>query len=249
MNPKTSVVILAAGKGTRMRSELPKVLHPVAQKPMLLHAIEAAQKIDPAQIVVVVGYGAGQVQDAIDDDVDFVLQQPQLGTGHAAQLALQKIRDDAGDLIVSYGDMPLLTADIFRDLRAARRRHQVSAVVLTTTMDPPPAFGRIVRDAAGQLLSIVEDKDCSPAQKAITEVNVAVYCFALGPLKRALARLRNNNAQNEYYLTDVIALLRQDGERVEAMHSDDVEACIGVNDLDDLARVEQIMARRTRHKH
>ena len=227
-----------------MKSDLPKVLHPVAGRPMLQHAIDAAQKIDPAQILVVVGYGADAVQKNIADDVAYVLQEPQLGTGHAAQLAMKKVAADSDEIIVSYGDMPLLTGQIFKNLRQARYQQNAAAVVLTTTMDPPGSFGRIIRDEKGALLAIVEDKDCTPAQKAITEVNVAVYCFARAPLQKALARLKNDNAQGEYYLTDVIGLMRDDGERVAAMRSDDVEACLGVNDLDDLARADAVMRAR-----
>lgn len=236
-----AVVILAAGKGTRMQSELPKVLHPVAGRPMLAHAVEAAQGLHPKQVLVVVGYGADLVQAQMGETLDYALQEPQLGTGHALQVAMPALHLDQGELIVSYGDMPLLNAKILQALRDARRASAAAAVVLTTTMDPPPAFGRIVRDAQGQLAAIVEDRDCCAEQKAITEVNVAVYAFALAPLRQALSQLRNDNAQGEYYLTDVIGLMRAAGERVEALRVDDAQACLGVNSLDDLALVEQIL--------
>ena len=244
MSHKTSVVILAAGKGTRMKSDVPKVLHPVAGEPMLSHAVKAAQGVGAAQILVVVGYGAEQVKAQMGSELDYVLQDPQLGTGHAMQLALPALSADDGELIVTYGDMPLLSAKILADLRSYRQQKNAAAVVLTTRMDPPGSFGRILRNKAGDLLAIVENKDCSPEQKEINEVNVAVYCFSLPPLKKALTRLSNNNAQGEYYLTDVIALLREDQQEVAAMLSDDAEACLGVNDLLDLQRADQIMRRR-----
>ncbi|MFH1809071.1 MAG: NTP transferase domain-containing protein [Pseudomonadota bacterium] len=244
MSESTCVVILAAGKGTRMKSELPKVLHTVQARPMIAWALDAARAVQPERIVVVVGHGAEQVRGVLGPDVQSVVQQPQLGTGHAMQVALPALADRTGDVLVSYGDMPLLTGATLASIRDGRRQRGAAASVLTAIMDPPPAYGRIVRDAAGHFEGIVEDRDCSPAQKLLTEVNIAVYCFALGPLREALARLRPDNAQGEYYLTDVLAHLRQAGHDVVTVASKDREELLGVNDLEGLRQVEQILAQR-----
>lgn len=205
-----NVVILAAGLGKRMQSDLPKVLHPVAGRPMLGHAIEAARQLDPQRIVIVVGHGAQRVQDAFKDQADlvFVIQSPQNGTGHAVQQALPQL--DAGvqsTTLVLYGDVPLVQSATLQRLRAAC---DSGLAILTETVADPTGYGRILRDADGQVTGIVEDKDASPQQRTITEVNTGILVASTAHLADWLARIDNNNAQGEYYLTDIVALAVND---------------------------------------
>lgn len=205
-----NVVILAAGLGKRMQSDLPKVLHPVAGRPMLGHAIEAARQLDPQRIVIVVGHGAQRVQDAFKDQADlvFVTQSPQNGTGHAVQQALPQL--DAGvqsTTLVLYGDVPLVQSATLQRLRAAC---DSGLAILTETVADPTGYGRILRDADGQVTGIVEDKDASPQQRTITEVNTGILVASTARLADWLARIDNNNAQGEYYLTDIVALAVND---------------------------------------
>lgn len=241
MNSASCVVILAAGKGTRMKSELPKVLHQIKGRPMLSYAVATAQKLQPQQIVVVTGFGADLVQSEMGDDLVYALQEPQLGTGHAVMCAMPSVAKTATEVIVTYGDMPLLTAETLDKLRQVRQERQCAATVLTAIIDSLPPFGRIVRDAAGQFLRIVEDRDCSEEQKQIPEVNLGIYCFAVEPLRKALAGLNTNNAQGEYYLTDVLELLLGDGHQVVTVTTTDQKQAMGINNLDDLAQVESYL--------
>jgi len=246
MSDDTKVVILAAGKGTRMRSELPKVLHPLRGQPMLQHAVEAARGMDPEQIVLVVGYRHQLVRDAFGEGFAYALQEPQLGTGHAVQVAASLLQGFEGDVVVTYGDMPLLRGETLAAVRATRRGASAAACALTAELEDPFAYGRVVRDAGGEFARIVEDKDCTPDQREIKEVNLGVYAFAAGPLLRALGELRAANAQGEYYLTDVPELLVGQGERVVTHRLDDLEEAVGVNDLEALTRVEAALARRAK---
>lgn len=244
MTTATRVIILAAGKGTRMKSELPKVLHRLADRPLIEYAIAGARELDPERIVLVVGHGAELVRAACGSGVEYVLQQPQLGTGHAVQQALPHIADFDGDVVITYGDMPLLAGATLVRLRTARQADACACTVLTARRDPPPAFGRVVRDAGGRFACIVEDRDCTAEQRKIVEVNIGVYCCRAAPLVAALGQLRNHNAQGEYYLTDVTELMVAAGERVETVVLDDLEQTLGVNSVDDLAQVERVLARR-----
>lgn len=244
MSEPTCVVILAAGKGTRMKSELPKVLHAVDGRPMIAWALDAVRGLRPARVVAVVGHGAPQVQAVLGEDVESVLQQPQLGTGHAVQVALPALAGFEGDVLVCYGDMPLLSTATLGRIRDERRRTGAAAAVLTAVLDPPPAYGRIVRDAAGRFERIVEDRDCTPEQRRLTEVNIAVYGFALAPLREALAALRPDNAQGEYYLTDVLEHLRAAGQAVVTVAAADRDEVLGINDLEGLRQVEGVLRQR-----
>jgi bifunctional UDP-N-acetylglucosamine pyrophosphorylase/glucosamine-1-phosphate N-acetyltransferase len=240
----TRVIVLAAGKGTRMKSELPKVLHPLAGRPLIDYAIASAAEIRPERVVLVVGHGAEQVRAHCGSGVEYVLQQPQLGTGHAVQQALPYFFGFDGDVVITYGDMPLLAGATLARLCAVRSAAGCACTVLTARRDPPPAFGRIVRDASGRFARIVEDRDCTAEQKQISEVNIGVYCYRAAPLVTALGKLRNHNAQGEYYLTDVLELMVAAGESVETVVLDDLEQTLGVNSIDDLAQVEIVLARR-----
>ena len=237
-----NVVILAAGLGKRMQSNLPKVLHTLAGRPMLSHALDSARALDPARIVVVVGHGADVVKARYADEanVSFALQQPQQGTGHAVQQAVDLLvgGDGPDDVtLVLYGDVPLVTPDTLHRLLAARG---TGMAVLTEHLQDPTGYGRIVRDDAGGIVSIVEHKDATDAQHKITEVNTGILCAPTGLLKSWLARLSNNNAQGEYYLTDVVGFAVGDGVTVGAAHPGAGWETLGVN-----SRVQQAQLERT----
>jgi len=238
-----NIVILAAGQGKRMRSHLPKVLHPVAGRPMLGHVIATAQAVaagrgGPTRTVAVIGHGAGQVRAAFSDraDVDFVLQQPQLGTGHAVMQAVPRI-DDAWPTLVLYGDVPLVRAETLRRLLDGAGS---GVAVLTVRLADPTGYGRIVRDWHGNVLKIVEQKDASDEERRIDEVNTGILVAPTARLKSWLAKLSNDNAQQEYYLTDVVAHAVAEGVRVAAIEAADAEETLGVNSKAQLAQLERV---------
>lgn len=238
-----NIVILAAGQGKRMRSRLPKVLHPVAGRPMLAHVIETAQAVaagrgGPTRTVVVVGHGAQAVRDAFSDraDVDFVLQEPQLGTGHAVMQAAPRL-DDAWPTLVLYGDVPLVRAETLSRLLDGAGG---GVAILTVRLADPTGYGRIVRDWHGNVLKIVEQKDASDEERRIDEVNTGILAAPTGKLKAWLARLTNDNAQREYYLTDVVAQAVAEGVRVAAVPAADASETLGVNSKAQLAQIERI---------
>lgn len=239
-----NIVILAAGQGKRMHSDLPKVLHPIAGKPMLAHVLATARALQPARIVVVVGHGAEQVREAFaDEDLSFATQQPQLGTGHAVMQALPHLPPAVGDpaddvTLVLYGDVPLIQADTLRALLLARGSGGLA--LLTQTLADPAGYGRIVRDAAGRIVRIVEHKDADAKERSIREVNTGILAAPTLQLQRWLAQIGNRNAQGEYYLTDVIALAVRDGVPIaHAQAAADWETA-GVNSRDQQAALERI---------
>lgn len=227
----TKVVILAAGKGSRMRSELPKVLHTVDGKTMIQRAIERVNElgIPSNDVIVVVGYKREMVMDHLGDTVRYAVQTEQLGTGHAVLMARKHLRDFDGKVVVLYGDMPLINPRTIQRLIDGCTG-DVKGTLLTMILDNPPDFGRIVRDAGGNVVRIVEVKDAGPETLAIKEVNVGMYCFDNRALQAALDGLSNDNAQGEYYLTDVVELIGQAGWRVETVVAETMEETLGVND-------------------
>ena len=231
-----TVVILAAGQGKRMNSDLPKVLQPLAGQPLLQHVIRTARLLTPANICVVYGYGGAQVQDALKhEDVDWVLQAEQLGTGHAVMQAMSLIPDEH-TVLVLYGDVPLIGAASLKkliDLAAGG-----ALAVLSVDLDDATGYGRIVRDARGQVSAIVEHKDASAAQLAVREVNTGLMAAPAGLLREWLLGLGRDNSQREYYLTDVVALAVRDKHRVEALPGTNPDEVLGVNDKVQLAEVE-----------
>lgn len=230
------VVILAAGQGTRMRSDLPKVLHPLAGRPLLRHVVDTALDLDPAAVHVVHGHGSDSVRSALADaPVTWVEQGEQLGTGHAVQQALPAIPDDA-TVLVLYGDVPLVRAETMTNLVAAAAD---GAAVLTTELADPVGYGRVIRDADGSVARIVEDKDARPGERAVRETNTGLMAAPAGRLRGWLARCGNDNAQGEYYLTDVVALARSDGEAVHAAVAADPAEVAGVNDRIQLQTAER----------
>jgi bifunctional UDP-N-acetylglucosamine pyrophosphorylase/glucosamine-1-phosphate N-acetyltransferase len=240
-----NVVILAAGLGKRMKSDLPKVLHTLAGKPMLGHVLDSARQLDPARIVVVVGHGADRVRSEYEDqsDLSFALQQPQHGTGHAVQQAVPQLLegDGADDVtLVLYGDVPLVQADTLKRLLAASGQ---GVAVLTEILQDATGYGRIVRDAQGQVQRIVEHKDANEAELAINEVNTGMLAAPTARLKDWLNRIDNNNAQGEYYLTDIIGLAVADGVPVQAAQPGALWETMGVNSRVQQAQLERACSR------
>lgn len=230
------VVILAAGQGTRMRSALPKVLHPVAHKPMLGHVIDTARALNPASIQVVVGHGAEQVEQQLAaEDLGFVLQTQQLGTGHAVAQALPSLQ--AERVVVLYGDVPLIQQNTLQALLASC--DSASLALLTVLLDDPTGYGRIVRNSAGAVRAIVEQKDASPEQLLIQEGNTGILVAPREKLAQWLAALSNDNAQGEYYLTDIIAMAVADGTAVVTETARDSMEVQGANDRLQLAQLER----------
>jgi len=231
------VVILAAGQGKRMHSDLPKVAHPLAGRPLLAHVIASARELEPRRLAIVVGHGADAVRERVPaPDAAWALQERQLGTGHAVMQALPAL-EPGGTVLVLYGDVPLIAAATLRSLVDAAAGG--SLAILTQEIDNPKGYGRIVRDASGRVASIVEEKDASATQRAIREVNTGIVAAPRERLEEWLSRLSNDNAQGEYYLTDIVAAAVADGVPVEVRHPAAAHECLGVNSKSDLASLER----------
>lgn len=242
-------VILAAGQGTRMKSKLYKVLHPVCGKAMVDHVLTQLERVGIDQIVTVVGHGADQVKQLLGDRTTYALQAEQLGTGHAVMQAEDVLGQKDGITLVTCGDTPLFTAETFKQLFAYHEQQGATATVLTAHTDQPFGYGRIIRDAAGTVAKIVEQKDATPEEAAVQEINTGVYCFNNQELFAALHQLSNDNAQGEYYLTDVIGILKQAGKQVGAFQMDDFTESMGVNDRVALANATRVMQQRINTRH
>lgn len=238
-----SVVILAAGQGTRMKSDLPKVLHPLCGQPMAQYAVDTARALTDQPPLVVVGHGGEAVQAVLGDQCDYVTQAQQLGTGHAVLQAADRLQARGGRVLVWYADMPLLTPASLGSL-AERQAHNPGPITLLTVVaDDPRGFGRIVRGADGSVIAIVEEAQATPAQKAICELNVGAYCFDANFLWQELPKLPVS-PKGEYYLTDLVGVAASQGKRTEAAIMDDLEDAIGINTRVHLAEAEAAMRRR-----
>ena len=238
-------LILAAGQGTRMKSDLAKVLHPVCGKSLVRYVVESARQAGLERIIVVVGHQADRVKQALaGTGVEFALQAQQKGTGHAVMVAGPLVGNLDGDLLVLYGDVPLIKPATIQALLAKHRDEGNACTMLTTVIDDPGAYGRVARDAQGRVVKIVEHKDATPAEKAIKEINPAIYCFDNAALQRALQQLTPNNKQGEYYLTDVIAVFTAQRLPVSAVVVADSREVLGINTPEELAGCERyIMGR------
>jgi glucosamine-1-phosphate N-acetyltransferase (EC 2.3.1.157) len=230
-------IVLAAGKGTRMKSEQPKALTPLLGLPLTAYVLRALHEAGVSPIIVVVGHGAEQVQAALGDGYLYALQTEQLGTGHATMQAMPHLPEGITRVVVAAGDAPLVTPEAIRTLMEHHRSTGAQATVATTLLDDPTGYGRIVRDGQGRILGIPEERDALPEQRAIREVCTSFYCFEVCVLREALPRLNNLNAQGEYYLTDTIGVLAASGARVVAWQSPDPTLLLGVNTRWELAQV------------
>lgn len=242
-------VILAAGNGTRMKSKHPKVLYPVLGEPMVLRVVDALKDAGVEHIIAVVGYGAAQVEQVLQGQADFVYQEKQLGTGHALLQALPRLMGHGeGECLVVCGDTPLLSGETLRQLRQEHHEHQAKATILTAMMDDPTGYGRIVKEA-GQVVSIIEEKDAPPEVRCLKEVNTGAYCFDIQWLKQGLNQLKPVNAQGEYYLTDVISYLVSENQMVASWTVQDPFEAMGVNNRLQLAEAQARLKRQILRRH
>ncbi|UOQ83848.1 bifunctional UDP-N-acetylglucosamine diphosphorylase/glucosamine-1-phosphate N-acetyltransferase GlmU [Gracilibacillus salinarum] len=242
-------VVLAAGKGTRMKSNLYKVLHPVLGKPMVQHVVDQLKALQLSSITTVVGFGAEKVQDQLGTDSEFVIQEEQLGTGHAVQQAEKFLGDKKGTTIVVCGDTPLLTKDTLQAVLDHHEQEAAAVTILTAHADNPAGYGRIVRNEDSQVSKIVEQKDATDAEQAIQEINTGTYCFDNEWLFDALKQVSNDNSQGEYYLPDVIEIAQKANKNVSAYQTADFAETIGVNDRVALSQAEKLMKLRINEQH
>ena len=242
-------VILAAGQGTRMKSNLYKVLHPVCGKPMVQHVVDQVSKVGVEETVVVVGHGAEKVQDQLGDKITYVLQEEQLGTGHAVMQAEELLKDKNGVTIVLCGDTPLITSETMEALLGYHEEQGAKATVLTAKATDPTGYGRIVRDDSGAVERIVEHKDATQEEREITEINTGTYCFDNTLLFSALKHVGNSNVQGEYYLPDVIEILQKNNDLIAAFQTTSFDETLGVNDRVALASAEKVMKKRINEDH
>lgn len=241
-------IILAAGKGTRMKSKYPKVIHKVCGKEMVNHVINVSQKSGVNDIVVILGHESDVVKERLPKDSMIAMQTEQLGTGHAVKMAKEYINDE-DTIVVLCGDTPLIKEDTLKRLFAYHLENEYHATVLTTKVDNPTGYGRIIRDNNEDLLKIVEQKDANEEEKAVKEINSGIYCFNGKSLRESLDLIDNNNAQGEYYLTDTIYIMRDRGQKVGAYNGSTIEELMGVNSRVELSKAEEIMRRRINEAH
>src|SRR3954471_2686448 len=249
---QSAVLVMAAGAGTRMRSDTPKVLHTLAGRSMLSHVLHSVTKVAPQHLVVVLGHdrervtpAVAELAEALGRTIDIAVQEEQRGTGHAVACGLTALPADfAGTVVVTSGDVPLMDAETLADLIAAHSSETAAATVVTTTVPDPTGYGRILRTQDREVIGIVEEFDATPSQKAIGEVNAGVYAFDMADLRSTLDLLRPHNAQQELYLTDVISIIRQDGRIVRAKHVDDAALVAGINDRVQLGELAAELNRR-----
>ena len=237
---QTAAIILAAGKGTRMKSELPKVVHPLARKPLIQWVVDTALSINCSRVICVVGYKKEMVIDTIkaDQRVGFVEQKEQNGTGHAVMVTAEALADFEGTVFILCGDVPLLTAATLERMREHHLSSRAQCTVLTAFMDDPLRYGRIVRNADGSVQRIVEYKDASEEERGIKEINTGIYCFDARSLFNALTSVTNQNNQNEYYLTDTLEILNKQGKLVTSVVLEDMVEASGINSQEQLASLE-----------
>ncbi|MFF2755669.1 bifunctional UDP-N-acetylglucosamine diphosphorylase/glucosamine-1-phosphate N-acetyltransferase GlmU [Psychrobacillus sp. NPDC058041] len=245
----TYAVVLAAGKGTRMKSSLYKVLHPVCGKPMVEHVVSNMEKLGVEKIITIVGHGAETVQSKLGNRSEYALQAEQLGTAHAVLQAENALLNLSGTTIVVCGDTPLITAETMSDLLNHHKETGAKATILTAIANDPTGYGRVIRAEDGNVKSIVEQKDTSAEEQLVNEINSGTYCFDNEALFKSLKLVKNENAQGEYYLPDVIEILQKGGEVISAYAAKDFDEILGINDRIALSQAEQIMRSRIAHHH
>ncbi|MBG9984310.1 bifunctional UDP-N-acetylglucosamine diphosphorylase/glucosamine-1-phosphate N-acetyltransferase GlmU [Aerococcaceae bacterium DSM 111022] len=246
---KRMAVVLAAGKGTRMKSDLYKVMHPVNGLPMVEHVLRAVEDSEVTQIVTIVGHGADTVKDALGDRSQYALQEEQLGTGHAVQQAESVLGNEEGNTLVICGDTPLLTAETLTALFKHHEETGAKGTILSAEIANPFGYGRVIREEDNSVSHIVEEKDATDEERKVTEINSGTYVFDNKALFEMLNKVGNDNAQGEYYLPDVIGLLKESGEVVSAFVMADSDEGLGVNDRVGLSEATKIMTRRINEKH
>jgi bifunctional UDP-N-acetylglucosamine pyrophosphorylase / glucosamine-1-phosphate N-acetyltransferase len=242
-------VILAAGQGTRMKSKLYKVLHPVCGKPMVQHVVDQISSLQMKQMVAVVGHGAEKVQEQLGDHIQYVLQEEQLGTAHAVMQAEEVLANEEGVTLVVCGDTPLITSETMEKLIAEHESLGAKATILTANPEDPTGYGRIIRNSEGTVERNVEHKDATEEERKVTEINTGTYCFDNKALFDALKKVNNDNVQGEYYLPDVIEILKDAGEVVAAYQTPDFNETLGVNDRVALSKAESFMKKRINERH
>ncbi len=238
---EVACLVLAAGQGTRMNSDLAKVLHPMAGQPLLAHVLDALERLGVGRVLVVIGHQRERVRAAFDErGIEWVVQAEQRGTGHAVLMAGPALEAFEGTLLVVCGDTPLLRPGTLHELLVAHASGDAAATVLSMRVPDPSGYGRILRGAGDSVTAIVEERDATPEQRLIDEVNSAIYAFDYPKLVTVLARLSAHNVQGEYYLTDTIALLQRDGHRTAVVCGPDYRELLGINTVDQLAEAERI---------
>ena len=239
-------LVLAAGKGTRMKSDMAKVLHVLEGRPLLHYSLEAARDAGAKKIIVIVGHQSDQVRKAFPDrDLIFVEQKPQLGTGHAVMQAKAELSRYKGLTVILCGDVPLLKPETIRLLIHHHREAQACVTVLTTEPPGPHAYGRIVKNSQGDILKIVEHRDATEAERKILEINTGIYCVDTQFLFAALAQVKNDNQQKEYYLTDIVEIARREGRKVHAFLTGDYVEVMGINTLEELRKAGEYLRKST----
>lgn len=241
MSKDIAVIILAAGKSTRMKSETPKVLHPLCGKPMISYVLEAVKTLKPAKTVVVLGHKHAEVRQALPKQASVVLQTKILGTADAVKRALPRLAGFKGTVLVLYGDTPLLSAETITKMVALHRERTFHATLLTAFCEKQAGYGRILRDKNSCVCGIVEEKDASDFQKGIKEINTGIICFSMEGLLFSLKRIKPNNQKKEYYLTDAVSLLYQNGLAVGGMKIETFHEAMGINTRVELAQAQKIM--------
>jgi bifunctional UDP-N-acetylglucosamine pyrophosphorylase/glucosamine-1-phosphate N-acetyltransferase len=243
------VIVLAAGQGTRMKSDIPKVLHRLGGTPLFLHALRAAQQLEPSRIAVIVGHGAGAVQRAYSgDDLCWVIQEKQLGTAHAVLCAESTFHGFTGDILILSGDVPLIRESTLKRLVDHHREQQAAVTLLTAKLEDPKGYGRIVRDDKQQITHTIEEKDASDLEKQIREVNAGIYVATAPFLFSALSRVNNQNLQREYYLPDIVAIALREGRTLAHLQVDDAREMRGINTREELARMEKSLQEEVNRK-
>lgn len=242
-------IVLAGGQGKRMKSKLYKVMHPVCGKPLVGHVMDVLDEINTDRKVVIVGHGAEAVKAYLGDRAEYALQTEQLGTGHAAMQAEHLLEDEEGIALITFGDTPLIQAESLSEMIRLHRESSAAASVMSARLDQPFGYGRIIRNAEGHVTGIVEQKDCTPEQREIQEINTGICCFDKRKLFQALKQVTNDNAQKEYYLTDVIGILSRQGEKIVGYCVADASEGMGINDRVQLAEAEQALRTRINRRH
>ena len=245
----TVALVLAAGKGTRMYSDLAKVLHPICGRPMLSYTLIAVEELGVDRVLVVVGHQAERIREVFAEaQVEWVLQSQQLGTAHAVQCALPHLADHDGSVLICCGDTPLLTAETLRMFQVEHMNRGADLSVLSMLLDEPGSYGRVVRDSGGEVSAIIEAKDATEQELTIREVNTGIYCASADLLRAVLPDIENANAQGEYYLTDLVQMSAGRGLNVQAVTASDPMEFLGVNTEEELAAAEEIIAQRAQRE-